>query len=139
MKATNTFNLWCVFILCLALIGLLSVFPGCATFPISLKPPTSQDAAQTAGHIIAVKNPELIVELIKHTTVGKEDVLVLYPNWKRYLEYRLGKEGFLVVKALLVLVDQTLVFQPRDAREAIIRGLFLAFISGLKAGVKEHN
>lgn len=112
---------------------------GCATLPITLKSPTIQDAVQTAGYVIAVKNPALVEELIKHTTVGKANILVLYPNWKRYLEYRLGEEGFLVVRGLLILVDQNLVLQPRDAQEAIIRGLFLAFISGLKAGIKEHN
>jgi hypothetical protein len=112
-------------------------FAGCATIPISLKPPTIQETAQTVGYAIAVKNPDLVKELIKHTTVGKEDVLVLYPNWKRYLSYRLSKEDFLVVQALLTLVDRSLVLESRDAQEAIIRGLFLAFISGLEAGIKD--
>jgi hypothetical protein len=119
------------------LIFLGYLMSGCAT--LSIKPPTIQDTAQTAGYIVALKNPDLVEEFIHHTTVGKEDVLVLYPNWKRYLAYRLGEEDFLVVKSLLTLVDIRLEFKTDEQREAIIRELFREFVAGLEAGINAHN
>jgi hypothetical protein len=110
---------------------------GCAT--ISLKPPTIQDSARTAGYLVALNSPDLVEELIKHTTVGQQDPLVLYPNWKRYLSYRLGEEGFLVVQALLTLVDVRLEFKTDEEKVAIIRELLRNFIVGLETGIQTNK
>lgn len=115
---------------------------GCAT--LSLKLPTTQSltrtAIQTTGYAIGKNNPELAKEFIKYTQVDREDILVLYESWKRYLAYRLADDDFLwMVERMLSLVDAGLAFKPDVEREAIIRRVFGEFIAGLRGGMDAPN
>ena len=119
------------------LLFVLSALLGCAARP----PPTTQliiqDIAQTTGYVIGKNNPKLAKEFIHYTQVDREDILVLYDSWKRYLAYRLVDDEFLRMKVerMLSLMDIRLELRTDEEKVTIIRELFLEFISGLEAGI----
>ena len=83
-----------VMIIWLMLSGYL--MSGCAGIGFSLKAPTTQALTKTAaflaGYEIGKSRPELAEEFIHYTQVDREDVVVLYDSWTRYLAYRLGAD-----------------------------------------------
>ena len=121
------------------LICIIVMLSGCAG--ISLKAPTTQILIKspifTAGYEIGKNIPPAIAkEIIHHSTVGEENVLVLYPNWKRYLSYRLtNPDHRRLIEVVLKAVDLSLVIKAPDKQEKVIRELFKEFISGLEAGI----
>ena len=118
---------------------ILFIIGGCAG--ISLKAPTTQMLIQNptylAGYEIGKANPTLAKEFIKHTKVGKEDILTLFPSWKRYLSDRLKDPVHRrLVGTMLDLVELDLKLKPDKEKVRIIRELFKEFISGLEAGIQ---
>ena len=119
----------------------------CATLDkvgISLKAPTTQilikDATFLAGYEIGKGNPTLAKEFIKHTKVGKEDILTLFPSWKRYLSDRLKDPVHRrLVIAMLDLVELDLKLKPDQEKVIIIRELFREFIKGLEIGISSET
>ena len=111
---------------------------GCAG--ISFKAPTTQtlikDATFLAGYEIGKANPTLAKEFIKHSKVGKEDIVVLYASWKRYLSDRLKNPVHQrLVGTMLGLVEIDLQLKSPIEQEKVIRELFKDFIAGLEAGI----
>ena len=117
----------------------LALIFGCAG--ISFESPITQKLTKSpifnAGYEIAKNiSPSITKEIIHHSTVGEENVFVLYPNWKRYLSYRLTNPDHRdLIDAVLKVVDLSLVFKPSEEQEKIIRDLFTELISGLEAGI----
>ena len=122
-----------------SLFCLVVLFSGCAG--ISLKAPTTQtlikNATFLAGYEIGKGNLTLAKEIIHYTQVDREDILVLYESWKRYLAYRLKDPVHRsLVIAMLDLVELDLKLKPDKEKVRIIRELFREFISGLEAGIQ---
>ena len=112
---------------------------GCAG--ISLKAPTTQMVIKTAtflaGYEIGKGNLTLATEFIKYTQVDREDILTLFPLWKRYLAYRLKDPVHRrLVGTMLALVEIDLQLKSPIEQEKVIRELFREFIAGLEAGIK---
>ena len=121
---------------CMILFGYL--MSACAG--ISLKAPTTQmviqNATYLAAYTIGKANPTLAAEFIKHSKVGKEDILTLFPSWKRYLSDRLEDPVHRrLVGTMLALVEIEIQLKSPIEQEKVIRELFLEFITGLKAGI----
>ena len=108
---------------------------------ISLKVPTTQALTKTAaflaGYEIGKSRPELAEEFIHYTQVDREDVVVLYDSWKRYLAYRLGADPVhrKLIENMLDLVEIDLELKVDAEKEKIIRELFTEFIEGLQVGI----
>lgn len=119
-------------------ICIIVMLTSCAT--LSLKPPTTQmlikNATYLAGYEIGKANPELAKEFIHYTQVDREDILTLFPSWKRYLDYRLKDPVHRrLVGTMLALVEIDLQLKIPIEQEKAIRALFKEFIAGLKAGI----
>ena len=108
---------------------------------ISLKAPTTQALTKTAaflaGYEIGKARPELAEEFIHYTQVDREDILVLYDSWKRYLAYRLGADPVhrKLIENMLELVEVDFGLKTTVEQEVLIQGLFTEFISGLETGL----
>ena len=126
----------------IAVIGLAISLSACAT--LSLKAPTTQmvikNATFLAGYEIGKANPTLAKEFIHYTQVDREDILTLFPSWKRYLAYRLKDPVHRrLVGTMLALVEIDLQLKSPIEQEKVIRELFKEFILGLEAGIDAQN
>lgn len=124
------------------ILMLLGFISGCSH--ISLKAPTTQilikDATFLAGYEIGKANLTLAAEFIKHTQIDREDILTLYPSWKRYLAYRLEDPVHRrLVGTMLALVEIDLQLKIPVEQEKVIRELFREFIVGLEAGIDANR
>lgn len=120
------------------ILSLVFIF-GCVG--ISFKAPTSQmlikNAAVFAGYEIGKAKPELATEIIHYTQVDREDILIFYGSWRRYLAYRLSDDPIhrRLIGNMLGLIELELKSKSLEEQEKIIRDLFTELISGLEAGI----
>ena len=131
---------WALIGFALFIIILAIIITGCAG--ISLKAPSTQMLIQNATYLAAYEigkaNPTLAKEFIHYTQVDREDILTLFPSWKRYLAYRLEDPVHRrLVGTMLALVEIDLQLKSPIEQEKTIRELFREFIAGLKAGIDE--
>lgn len=133
---------WAWVVLLVFIVSFTVIITGCAS--LSLKAPTTQmlirAATFTAGYEVGRAVPKHIAEeLIHFTQVDREDILTLYPSWRRYLLYRVKDPAHRrLIAGMLELVDIELKFKPTKEQEEIIRRLFREFIAGVEEGINAN-